>query len=76
MNTRRSPRNQERLWRELGGRNPQPAPIKTIRCWDCASYPKGGRVRGRCALKGQKVNGATMNMPCFRARASAPRLSR
>ena len=31
MRTRRSPRNQERLWRELGGKVEQPKPIVTVR---------------------------------------------
>lgn len=31
MRTRRSPRNQERLWRELGGKVEKPKPIVAIR---------------------------------------------
>jgi hypothetical protein len=31
MRTRRSPRNQERLWQELGGKAEKPKPIAVIR---------------------------------------------
>jgi hypothetical protein len=31
MHTRRSPRNQERLWRELGGKVKKPEPIAIVR---------------------------------------------
>ena len=31
MRTRRSPRNQERLWRELGGKTVKPEPLQVIR---------------------------------------------
>jgi hypothetical protein len=31
MRTRRSPRNQERLWRELGGKAEKPQPIISVR---------------------------------------------
>lgn len=35
------------------------------RCWDCRSYPRGGRSRGHCVLLGQMVRGATENRSCF-----------
>lgn len=41
MRTRRSPANQDRLFRELfKSRPPAPAPVKTYTCWDCRNYPK------------------------------------
>jgi len=76
VRTRRSPRNQDRLWRALGreGAAPPVVPVEpTPRCWDCASYPKGGRGRGKCSLVGEVVNGRTADRPCFRgATAEAP----
>lgn len=70
MRTRRSPRNQERLWRELGGRPDPPAPVvdPIPRCWDCVCYPAGGRNRGRCTSRGVTINGRTANQPCFTRR--------
>lgn len=69
MKTRRSPRNQERLWRELGRQGtptvPTPLPDPRRACWDCANYPKGGRSRGHCTLFGIKVSGETENKECF-----------
>jgi NADH:ubiquinone oxidoreductase subunit B-like Fe-S oxidoreductase len=69
MRTRRSPRNQEILWRALGGQKSAPAPVVSVpRCWDCANYPKHGRARGTCAVTGTMVNGAAENRDCFKAR--------
>lgn len=70
MRTRRSPRNQERLWRLLSA----PTQVPTVqtaevpRCWGCANYPRGGRARGICSLHGHMVNGRTENLTCFRTR--------
>ena len=68
MRTRTSPRNQERLFRELF----QPPSIQplppSIRCWDCVSYPAGGRARGECILAGVIVCGITAGRECFRPR--------
>lgn len=65
MRTRRSWRNQDRLWRELGGPKPEVKVVEVIpRCWDCANYPKGGRSRGACTLIGEMVRGASQK-PCF-----------
>lgn len=69
MRSRRSPRNQERLWRALTPPAPKiPAVASTPRCWDCANYPKGGRARGSCTLRGEMVQGQSENRPCFRER--------
>ena len=69
MRTRRSPRNQDRLWKALGG------PVATVVqvpqtpcCFDCVCYPKGGRSRGECTLIGEMVNGRSLDRPCFRRR--------
>jgi len=72
MRTRRSPRNQERLWSALGGPPaPQPPPPSSSRrCWNCANYPKGGRSRGHCTLLGVMVQGAASDRECFRGRAA------
>lgn len=78
VRTRRSPKNQERLWRELGRQGVRAALPATVtaaqvirvdhRCWDCVSYPPGGRSRGACSLTGTMVNGRSENRPCFRVR--------
>jgi len=66
MRTRRSPRNQEILWRQLGGgENEKLEPIKTVRCFDCVNYPKGGRSRGECTLIGEVVRGSNKDRKCF-----------
>ena len=70
MRTRGSARNQQILWRALTPPAPEkPAPVQgQNRCWDCISYPKGGRSRGECILKGDMVNGRSESRPCWRAR--------
>lgn len=66
MRTRRSPRNQQILWKALTPPVDKPVLLPHIpRCWDCSSYPPSGRVRGHCALKGDMVNGRSENRPCF-----------
>lgn len=76
MRTRRSPRNQQALWKALTPpvdkptQDPTPPPVN--RCWDCVSYPKGGRSRGDCTLLGVMVCGQTANRPCFRHRDANP----
>jgi hypothetical protein len=68
MKTRRSWRNQDKLYKDLAkqGYTPaKPVPVPLARCFDCRSYPKQGRARGKCALKGETVNGGTAEMPCF-----------
>jgi hypothetical protein len=69
MRTRRSWRNQDRLWRALGGESEPMRPVVTVpRCWDCVSYPQNGRVRGGCTLRGVIMRGQTKNKPCFTGR--------
>lgn len=74
MRTRKSPRNQEILWRELAKQGAPTTPLPVLnspnRCWDCVSYPKGGRARGECVLIGQMVNGRSENRPCFKGRSA------
>jgi hypothetical protein len=70
MRTRRSWKNQDRLWKALGGQLPIIQPVApTPRCFDCASYPPAGRSTGHCALHGVMVRGNTENRPCFMPRA-------
>lgn len=70
MRTRRSPRNQERLFRALF--EPEKEPVARTYCFDCASYPAGGRSRGRCTLIGTMVNGLGQRH-CFWPRVAQPR---
>lgn len=71
MRTRRSPANQDRLFRELfRSKLPGPTPIQSFRCWDCRNYPKGGRNTGRCTLMGMTVMGVKIRS-CFEARTKA-----
>jgi hypothetical protein len=73
MNTRRSPRNQDRLWKALDGTVAtfKPAPLLPSRCWDCISFPDWIRGRGFCVTTGAVVNGRTTNRPCFSPRGSS-----
>lgn len=68
MKTCRSPRNQEILWRALGGApEAKPATAQAQCCFNCVDYPKAGRSRGECTLHGEIVNGRSVK-PCFKAR--------
>lgn len=70
MRTRRSPKNQERLWRALGGPpEPEPEPVIQATCYGCEAYPPGGRGRGHCAMTGTMVRGSNVGRPCFDARS-------
>lgn len=68
MRTRRSPRNQDILFRALGGPLPlKPEPVVTRCCGNCTNYRDTGRARGLCHLKGVRV--AIMSAPsCYVAR--------
>lgn len=71
MRTRRSARNQTRLWRALGGpAEPARPPIVTMCCWNCRNYPAGGRMRGACAVTGKTVLGESVR-GCWRERERA-----
>ena len=37
-------------------------------CWDCVSYPIGGKARGRCALLHRLVYGSGKDLSCFEHR--------
>lgn len=73
MRTRRSPRNQERLWKALsteGPREPKPPRREPSGlCWDCRHYPKHGRSRGTCAKLDITVPGSA-SRPCFEDRGA------
>jgi hypothetical protein len=78
MRTRRSPRNQERLWKGLGRdlasasvTEPVAKVQMATRCFTCISYPHAGRGRGECTLSGSIVNGRTENRPCHQERRRA-----
>ena len=67
MRTRTSPRNQERLWKTLGGKaeKPEPAPPSAC-CFNCAFYgSRNGRDRAKCAKTGAVVYGITKGEPCY-----------
>jgi hypothetical protein len=68
MRTRRSWRNQERLFKALTppvDKSTVPELPEVERCWDCVCYPKGGRARGMCSFKVEFVEGITANKACF-----------
>lgn len=72
MRTRRSPRNQELLWRALTPPTTAATPAEPdTRCWQCVSYSQTGRSSGACALTGRKVRN-TSQRPCFSARHTSP----
>ena len=71
MKTRRSPRNQEILWRALSGK-PEPitkAPLLPLCAYCVNFFSNHGRSRGECTLRGTIVN-CTSKQPCFVARAA------
>ena len=75
MRTRRSPRNQDRLWRALGKdladkakgaaapKNSAPRHL----CFNCVSYDSQ-RMSAECALRGQIVLGTAEGRQCWSAR--------
>ena len=68
MKTRRSPENQDRLFKYLTPpKSDPPAVNKLLRCFDCANYPKGGRSRGHCTLWGEVVRGVEVKT-CLKER--------
>lgn len=56
----------EEIIRELQEAIEQAEASPARRCYDCISYPKGGKARGECVLAEQIVNGRSKNRPCFR----------
>lgn len=76
MRTRRSPRNQERLHREIGDQlkraaaatnAPRIAAPRRL-CRNCRSYSARRGDRGECVLRGLVVVGWAEDRPCFEAR--------
>jgi hypothetical protein len=66
MKTRRSPKNQDRLFRQLSGpKTTPPILVETECCFNCVSYGKSGRMREPCSLVGWTVYGATKGRGCF-----------
>ncbi len=67
MRTRRSWRNQDRLWRAYCGepKPPTQGPRKP-RCFTCVNYPKGGRSGCKCKLTGTRMNGAECKPECYK----------
>lgn len=60
MRTRRSPRNQDRLFADLFRPSAEPQPPRpppASHCWDCRHYPKGGRDSAKCRLTGKRTGG-------------------
>lgn len=72
MRTRRSPRNQDRLFKALfkPPAEPKPEPVVTPCCGNCVSYHDNGRSRGECTSFGMIVRCFTVR-PCFRPRAKS-----
>jgi len=68
MRTRTSVRNQNIVFRELFKPQDKPKPIRFASCFNCVSYPKSGRSRGECVLRGAIVEGRTLDRPCFKDR--------
>lgn len=71
MRTRRSPRNQDRLFRELFEPKPAPRPVKAelAICRNCIHFPANRRHNGTCNLKGFLV-ASTTQKDCFQSRAA------
>lgn len=69
MRTRRSPRNQEILWRALTPPAPEiAAPAQSHRCGRCRYYSAPGRSRSRCKVSMTIVDARRENEPCFEVR--------
>ena len=69
MRTRRSPRNQELLFKALFKAPDSPiTPATTHYCGDCVSFPNW-RMRGECTLMGKIVNSANRDRECFKLRS-------
>lgn len=65
MRTRRSPRNQEILFKALfKPKDVVCEPVVSKVCFNCRHYPKQGRSHGMCGLNGTKTSGMAMK-PCF-----------
>lgn len=69
MRTRRSPRNQDILFKVLFPKPEPPVPTTpSIRCFNCHHYLKGGRARGLCNKMMITMTGMSLNKPCWVAR--------
>lgn len=67
MKTRRSWRNQNRLFKELFKPNDEIKPIVSRVCFNCSDY-KSQRARGKCALLGEIVTGQRKACVLFKGR--------
>lgn len=69
MRTRRSPRNQDRLFKVLF-KPPtfSVEPVVTPCCANCINYPDTGRSRGFCTVAGAKVMAISV-WPCYAAKS-------
>lgn len=69
MRTRRSPRNQEILWRLLTPPATAPPKIQAPpRCGSCRYYSAPGRSRSLCKISRTKVDARQEDEPCFEKR--------
>lgn len=70
MRTRRSPRNQDRLFKILFKVTNAPIERAVIRCcFNCVNYPTHGRSRGYCPVINDSISGI-MEKPCFGGKQS------
>lgn len=66
MNTRRSWKNQNRLFKELfKPEQPVCVPVVSPVCFNCVEYP-GKRMHAVCRRSGRRVSGSGQH-PCFTA---------
>lgn len=71
MNTRRSWKNQERLFKALF-KSTAAASVRPVVqcCFNCLHYPQGGRNRATCRLSGETISGVTQDKACFQSQGN------